>query len=300
MNGDGARPFELVVVSGKGGTGKTTFSACMSAAAFESGLDAVVVDCDVDAPDLHILLHPEKHSTIPFTGGGRAAVRQAACTGCGRCMELCRFGAVERREGRYSIAAGRCEGCMVCVDHCPAGAIETVDHVCGHIYESSTRFGPMLHALLKPGEENSGKLAAELRRMARRHPRPLILVDGPPGIGCPVISSLTGADFAVIVAEPTSSGVHDAERLATLLEQLSLKGGLVINKADLAPQQCERLENLAETHPSLELLGTLPFSRTVLECLEDAGIPTEARPDDAFSKAFGRIWKNLLEMMTEA
>jgi len=239
---------ELVVISGKGGTGKTSIVAALAA------LDQPVVlaDCDVDAPDLHILATPEIEHTHSFSGGRKARIVTGECCGCGRCVETCRFGAIRKAAGNdvvamtYAVDPMACEGCGACVAVCPAEAIEFEPVENGRWFVSQTRYGPMVHARMHPGEENSGKLVSTVRQEARQVAVTagidLILVDGSPGAGCPVIASLTGADLALVVAEPTPSGAHDALRVIGLAGQMKVPVALCINRWDLSPTRTRKLE----------------------------------------------------------
>ena len=243
---------ELVVISGKGGTGKTSITAAFAALA----RNAVLADCDVDAADLHLVLGPRVLETQDFVGGKRARINPAECNGCGTCADVCRFEAVRRTEGadaldgRYVIDAIACEGCGVCAAYCPRRAIAFEDCVNGRWYISQTRFGPMVHAELGIAEENSGKLVTLIRREARRiaeeQGKELLIVDGSPGIGCPVIASITGADAVLVVTEPTLSGRHDLGRVAQLAAHLRVRAMVCINKADLNAEIAQEIERDAK------------------------------------------------------
>ncbi len=239
---------ELVVISGKGGTGKTSITAALAYLA----APVVLADCDVDAPDLHLLADPVIEQCHAFSGGKRARVEADDCCGCGQCVDVCRFDAIHAASGNAVVGMTchvdplACEGCGACVSACPAGAMRFEPVTRGERYRSRTRFGPMVHARLHPGEENSGKLASEVRRAAREvaaeRGLPLILVDGSPGIGCPVIASLIRADHALIVAEPTPSGQHDALRVMELVSKLSVPASLCVNRFELNGPLAEELE----------------------------------------------------------
>jgi len=263
---------ELVVISGKGGTGKTSMAAAFAALA----CPAVVADCDVDAADLHLVLDPQVRQTSDFSGGKRATIDPSKCIGCGRCTGMCRFEAVSL-DGpandiigkTYAIDPVACEGCGVCVEFCPAKAIELDEVVNGQWFLSDTRFGPMVHAKLGIAQANSGKLVTLIRRQAREMAEErrldLIVVDGSPGIGCPVIASITGADLVLIVTEPTLSGRHDLGRVAGLAANFGIRTLLCINKADINPQMTAQIGAEARER-GITVVGEIPY-------------------DDAFTKA---------------
>ena len=258
---------EIVVLSGKGGAGKTSLTAAFAALA----RNKVICDLDVDAPDLHILLDPANTVSEAFVSGHLAAVNPALCDGCGLCLELCRFGAVVAApDGKCSIRPNRCEGCKTCVAMCPRKAIAFTPRTCGWHAVSDTRFGPLVHARLDPGAENSGRLVSLLKRkakeLAKRQGLDLILCDGAPGIACPVISSLSGATLAVLVTEPTPSGSHDLMRVADLCAHFRLPAGVIVNKADLNPEETARIEAAcaAKGHA---LLGRLPHDPDVTRAM---------------------------------
>jgi MinD superfamily P-loop ATPase len=236
---------EIVVVSGKGGTGKTTVTASLAVLAGRP----VVADCDVDAADLHLLLAPEVRERHEFRGGRVAVVRPDLCAGCGACAGLCRFGAIGRDgegDGGFRVDPSACEGCGVCVRFCPEGAIDFPERTCGEWMVSGTRCGPMVHARLRAGAENSGKLVARVREEARRialeEGRSPILVDGPPGIGCPVIASVTGAALVLAVTEPTVAGAHDLGRVLALTGHFGIPTAVCVNRWDVNPAMTERIE----------------------------------------------------------
>lgn len=227
-------PREVVVISGKGGTGKTSVVAAFAALAG----GAVLADCDVDAADLHLVLDPDVGSPHDFSGRQQAVIDPAACTACGRCAEVCRFAAVlGGRADDYSVDPVACEGCELCLRVCPSDAVHMEPVVNGAWMISETRFGPLVHARLGVAEDNSGKLVTLVRKEARatalRHGLPLVIVDGSPGIGCPVIASLSGADLVLAVTEPTVSGRYDLERALQVVRQFRLPFAVIVNRADL-------------------------------------------------------------------
>lgn len=244
-------PREIVIISGKGGTGKTSVTAAFAVLAAGR---AVIADCDVDAADLHLVLTPKIIGSMDFKSGHEAIILREKCQGCGLCEELCRFGAprpVEQPSGKllYAIDPVACEGCGVCVRFCPARAITFPERLCGEWMVSQTRCGPMVHACLSTAAENSGKLVAtvrgEARRIAEEQGLPLIITDGPPGIGCPVIATVTGAAQVLVVTEPTVSGEHDLKRVLKLARHFEIPAAVCVNKWDINPELTERIEKTA-------------------------------------------------------
>jgi MinD superfamily P-loop ATPase len=246
---------EIVVLSGKGGTGKTSLVGALAALV----PDKVLCDADVDAADLHLLLSPQVLERHDFTAGHKAAIDPDQCLGCGECLNWCRFNAIS---DDFVINSLLCEGCGVCFHLCPAQAVQFPDNHCGEWYISRTRFGSLVHARLGIAEENSGKLVTLVRREARRlaeeHHHPFILTDGPPGIGCPVISSLGNAQAVLLVAEPTVSGQHDLERVAALADHFRLPVLVLMNKADLHWEAAHEIEQFCAGR-GYHFLGHLPF-----------------------------------------
>jgi MinD superfamily P-loop ATPase len=258
------RISELVVISGKGGTGKTSVVASFAVLAEK----AVVADCDVDAADLHLVLSPDLMETHTFVSGHEAVIRRDDCCGSGVCREVCRFDAVsgDDRTGRFVIDPLACEGCGVCVELCPNSAIDFVERTCGAWYVSSTPSGPMVHARLGIAAENSGKLVSTVRHEARRvavgNGCTTILVDGPPGIGCPVIASITGATGVLVVTEPTVSGAHDMERVLELADHFDVPGAVCVNRWDLNPDGADRIESRARDHGAV-IAGRIRYDPAV-------------------------------------
>jgi MinD superfamily P-loop ATPase len=259
-----ARVPELVVISGKGGTGKTSVVASFAVLA----RDVVVADCDVDAADLHLILDPEILETHSFVSGHEAVIRQGDCNAFGTCRQVCRFGAVVARESStaFVIDPFACEGCGVCVELCPARAIDFVDRTCGEWFLSTTRSGPMVHARLGIAAENSGKLVStvrvEARRIAVENGNAAILVDGPPGIGCPVIAAITGATAVLVVTEPTVSGEHDLDRVLELAEHFGIPAAVCVNRWDIHPEGTERIEKHARERGAI-LAGRIRYDPMV-------------------------------------
>ncbi len=257
---------ELVVLSGKGGTGKTSVAASFFALAER----AAVADCDVDAPDLHLVLAPRVLERGPFAGGRKASIDTACCSDCGLCAEHCRFDAIHRvgTNGRaaYRVDPLACEGCGVCVDCCPVGAATLLESEGGEWFVSSTRHGPMAHARLGIAQENSGKLVSLVRRQGARialtERHELLISDGSPGIGCPVIASIAGVRLALIVTEPTLSGLHDLRRVAELCRQSGVATAICINKADLNDEVCTQIEAEAAVR-GIPVLGRIRYDAAV-------------------------------------
>jgi MinD superfamily P-loop ATPase len=255
---------QVLILSGKGGTGKTTVAGAFARLA----APCVTADCDVDAADLHIILSPAAAERNNFYGGKKAAIDPGKCVSCGRCLEVCRFDAVET--GPFRIKDTSCEGCGVCAWNCSANAISLREVLSGTWAVSGSRFGTFAGARLEPAEENSGKLVALLKteavKAAEAAGAAYLLLDGSPGIGCPVLASLGGVDAVVIVAEPTVSGRHDFTRLAELLVQQKLKGFLLVNKWDLNEEETLALEKAAAAF-GFGLLGRVPFDPGVIKTL---------------------------------
>lgn len=270
----GGRPEEIVIISGKGGTGKTSIAACFAQLAAES----VVSDCDVDAADLHLLLSPEVQEEGDFVGGVAVDIDTEECTRCGRCAEVCRFSAIpQTADGGYVIDQAACEGCGGCEIACPVGAISSEDAVNGKWFVSTTRFGPMSHAILSYAEENSGRLVILVRALAMdlaaksrvetvdaNDGSSNVIIDGSPGTGCPVIASVSGARYAVIVTEPTVSGLHDLLRVLDLTRHFRVPAGVIVNKADLNEEMTKRIEEAAR-EAEAGFLGTLPYDNAFTE-----------------------------------
>jgi MinD superfamily P-loop ATPase len=287
---------ELVVISGKGGTGKTSIVASFAALADER---AVLADCDVDAADLHLVLEPRVLRRTNFIGGSKARIKPGHCTACGKCEELCRFDAIYydgpgngRVDKTFRVDSLACEGCGVCAHYCAEEAIEFAPVICGQWFVSDMRFGPMVHARLGVGAENSGKLVTVIRqsaeKIARQHNLDLVICDGSPGIGCPVIASLTGASLALVVVEPTASGLHDFRRVAELLDKLGVPGLMMVNKADLNSETTERLEELAR-ELGITPVGRVPYDPAVTRAQIARRTVIEAS-DGPAAKAICDVW----------
>ncbi len=249
---------ELVVISGKGGTGKTSVTASFAVLAG----NAVLADGDVDAADLHLILQPEIKHREEFRGGHEAIIRAEDCLGCGLCEAHCRFDAIRPEDAVYAVDPSGCEGCGVCVRICPAQAIDFPVRPGGEWFVSGTRCGPMVHARLTPGGENSGKLVSLVREKAREiaeeKKMDLVIMDGPPGIGCPVIAAITGASMLLMVTEPTLSGAHDLERVLHLANHFRIPSMVCVNKWDINPSQTEEIEKMAQSLGA-EIAGRIAY-----------------------------------------
>jgi MinD superfamily P-loop ATPase len=286
---------QLTVISGKGGTGKTSITASLAVLA----KNVVVADCDVDAPDLHMLLHPQIHETQLFKGSKQAVIDKSKCTECDVCRKTCRFNAITEE---YTVDGIGCEGCGVCALICPVGAIKLKDRTSGNAYISKIQQGFMSHALLNPGEANSGKLVALVRQNAKNiaitEKLDLILIDGSPGIGCPVIASITGVDAALIVTEPTLSGIHDLKRVLALLGHFKVTPFVCVNMYDINPANSEQIQNYCRAN-SVEVLGLIPYDKEVTEAMVNGKTIVEYNLQSPVSREINTIWKKLITVMEQ-
>ncbi len=259
---------EIVVISGKGGTGKTSLTASF---AMMGAMDVVLADCDVDAADMHLLMQPDLDSSEDFYSGQVAYIEQANCISCGICMDVCRFDAVSVINDEYTITPLDCEGCGYCARVCPTETIINKDLLVGELYVSNIKTGSkMVHAHLGIGADNSGKLVAkvknEAKALALKYQKDYVLVDGSPGVGCPVISSLSGANFAVLVTEPSISGIHDLKRVYELVKKFNIKAGCIINKADVnIEKQAEIKQFLVDE--GIEHIIDLPYNEDFIKAM---------------------------------
>ncbi len=279
---------QIAIISGKGGTGKTILTASFASLA----RNKVMVDCDVDAADLHLLLHPtivEKHE---FSGGETAKIDKELCIECGKCIEFCRFDAIN---DDFVVDPILCEGCKLCSYLCPVEAITMEDNASGNWFISDTKYGPLVHARLNIAEENSGKLVTKVRQIAKEIAEDknmdYVIIDGPPGIGCPVIASLTGVNTAIIVTEPTLSGVHDMKRVLEVAEHFKIDTKVVINKYDINLDITENIKEVCEKE-NVDLVGLIPFSRQVSESIVK-GIPVVEYTQNDVSKEITSIWEKV-------
>jgi len=285
---------QVAVVSGKGGTGKTSLAASFAVLAGK----VVVADCDVDAADLHLLLQPKIVSKQEFKGSKLAVIDDAKCIKCGLCEEACRFSAIKD----LKIDPLLCEGCGVCVHVCPEAAITLKEKVAGYAYISETKYGPLSHARLNAAEANSGKLVTLVRRnaeeLASKGDYDLILIDGSPGIGCPVIASLTGVDLAVIIVEPTMSGLHDLERVLDLTNHFKIMSGVCINFYDINEENTEKITAFCKGR-GVPVFGRIPFDSSVIKAMVSRRPVVECFPSSPASKQIIDIWRQVEHILLE-
>ena len=286
---------QIVVLSGKGGTGKTFVTSSLAAIIS----NAVYADCDVDAANLHLMLSPVIRRTEPFVGGVIASVDTARCTGCGLCVDHCRFDAISMEGQTAVVDAVACEGCGVCKLVCPADAVALAEEEAGAWFCSQTEVGPMVHATLNPGAENSGKLVEQVRRTAveeaERTGAEWLVIDGPPGTGCAAKSAITGTDFALLVTEPTASGAHDLERIVRLAEFFGIPMGLLVNKSSLDEERTGELHDFAQKR-EIPLLGDIEFDRSVAEAITRLRLYPRDH-ENAVTETLRLCWTQLCERL---
>jgi MinD superfamily P-loop ATPase len=291
---------ELVILSGKGGTGKTTVAAALAHLASQEA-SLVMADADVDAANLELVLAPEKMEVHTFVGGKVAHIDPETCTACGSCADVCRFDAVHAGGDAYRVDRLACEGCASCFYLCPAEAIQMQEQQAGQWYRSQTPFGPLFHAHLYAGQENSGKLVLLIKQQARLWTRDtgagFLVVDGPPGIGCPVIAASSGADLALLVVEPTVSGVHDLRRILATAEHFRLPAVALINKSDLSARQTDEIRSFCALR-GVAIMGQIPYDAVVTEAMVQ-GQPVTAYADGKVSRALKRAWNEIKERLSK-
>jgi MinD superfamily P-loop ATPase len=276
---------ELVVISGKGGTGKTSIVGAFCHLASNK----VIADCDVDAADLHLLVFPEIIESHPFKGGKTAYIDKERCILCGECLSLCRFKAISEE---IEIASFLCEGCGLCVAACPENAITLRQETAGNWFISTTKYGPFVHAKLGIAQENSGLLVAQVRlaakKIAEEQCRDLIITDGPPGIGCAVISSITGTDLALLITEPTLSGIHDMDRTLELTSYFHIKTLVCINKFDINTEMSDKIEKIC-AHKGTDMIGKIPYDSAVTQAQINGMSVIEYKDSEAAS-SIAKLW----------
>ncbi len=295
---------QLVILSGKGGTGKTSVTAAFAHLAARGGLTGQVIlaDADVDAANLELVLQPHLLEEQDFKGGKVAVIDPDSCSECGLCETVCRFDAIHCADGLYSVDPIACDGCAACVYQCPSESITMREQVAGKFYFSESRYGPLYHANLYPGHENSGKLVTLVKQRARLQAldenRELVIVDGPPGIGCPVISAVSGADLALVVAEPTVSGAHDLRRALETLQHFGVRALVTVNKADIFPAGADEIEAFCHEQ-GVETIGRIPFDLTVASAMVAGEAVTAFQPQAPSSIAIRRVWMRVSALLLE-
>ncbi|MEA3306853.1 MAG: P-loop NTPase [Elusimicrobiota bacterium] len=280
---------ELVIISGKGGTGKTITTGAFATLA----KNKVMADCDVDAADLHLLLKPEIKEEEDFLSGTVAVIDKKLCNNCDLCRKVCRFDAISEN---YVVDPIACEGCDFCANVCPQKAITMERNPKGKQFVSDTAFGPFVHAKLGIGEDNSGKLVSSVRKKAseigKKKKSDWIIIDGSPGIGCPVIASMGGVNCALIITEPTMSGLHDADRIIQTAKHFKVPVKLIINKYDLNTEMSDKIADYCKDN-DISLVGKLPFDKTVVEAMVAGKTIIEHAPESAIAKKLSEIWKDI-------
>lgn len=301
------RVKQLVILSGKGGTGKTSISAALAALAQTSDkhLLSVMVDADVDAANLSLVLQPEKSESHEFWGGSVAEIDKSRCIGCDLCKLLCRYEAVipyNNDSGTYFIDPIACDGCAACFYGCSVEAIRMTPQQEGNWFQSETRYGSLFHAELFPGKENSGKLVTLIKQQARLWaedtPASLLIVDGPPGIGCPVISACAGADLGLIITEPSVAGIHDYQRILGVLQHFKIPSVVCINKTDIFPEGVDQIRHFS-TSQGVEILGDIPYDEHITQSMLQGNPITTLFPDAPSSTAIAEIWDKLVDRLSE-
>jgi MinD superfamily P-loop ATPase len=283
---------EIAIISGKGGTGKSSISAAFASIAQKT----VLADCDVDAANLYILFNPDHEEEQIFSGAKKAVIDYAVCNNCGLCAEYCRFDAIYYGAGAYKISEVSCDGCQLCTRVCPVKAVHMVESTGSRMFSGAFRHGQMVYGRLAPGEENSGKLVnlvrSKAKEISRKHNIETIIIDGPPGIGCPVISSITGVNTVVIVTEPTVSGLHDLQRAVDIALKFNMHPRVVINKYDLNVAMTARIETHCKS-AGIEIAGKLPFDASVVDAMVNCKTIYEWAPDSQLSHEMIKIWNKI-------
>jgi MinD superfamily P-loop ATPase len=285
--------MELAIISGKGGTGKSSIAAAFAT----MGSNVILADCDVDAANLYLLFNPEHEEEEPFTGSYKAVVDQEKCSLCGQCIPVCRFDAISEEDSRIIISETSCDGCFLCSRICPEQAITMQKNDKSRMYTGQFRNGRMVYGWLAPGEENSGKLVnlirEKVKKLAQQNGSSHIIIDGPPGTGCPVISTITGTDKVLIVTEPGISGLSDLKRTVELVQGFKYRAMVLINKYDLNPEMSLKIEHYCEK-VKVPVIGKLPFDPQITTAMLNCKTIVEWMPKSETSKALNRIWKTIL------
>ncbi len=290
---------EIVIISGKGGTGKTSITASFSWFAKEN---AILADCDVDAADMHLVTSPEKMKEEKFYSGELASLNQEKCTRCGKCIKVCHFDAIHLENQQYLIDPVACEGCGYCSYVCPTQAISMKKALAGELYASKTRMGSYFsHARLAIGADNSGKLVTEVRNQAKQlaeeYQKQTILIDGTPGIGCPVTASVTGTNLVVIVTEPSVSGVHDAERALELIQQFNIPAFFIINKADINLEKRDAILQISEKH-NIPVIAELPYHKDFTAAIQQ-GLTLPEMNNSKLNEKLEQAWKKIHDFVNK-
>ncbi|MFW9994339.1 MAG: P-loop NTPase [Candidatus Odinarchaeota archaeon] len=287
---------QLTVISGKGGTGKTTVTAAL----LNQAKNKISADADVDAPNLHLILHPEIKKTTDFYGLDLAVKDDDLCTSCGLCEETCRFGAISGEEINYAIDKYSCEGCAACEFICPEKAIKMVPRKVGVLYESVTRFSDISHALLDIGQENSGKLVAEVRKqandIAKEKKNELIIIDGPPGIGCPVLAAIADSNLVLIVTEATKTAIHDFQRVVDVTNHFNIPVAVCINKYTIAADMTAQIEKYCKDN-NIPVAGKIPYDKKMYEAVLAGQSIVEYDPDGVVATQIRGLWKNVSDLL---
>lgn len=297
-----SNPKQLVVLSGKGGTGKTTISSALIHLSSRS-IEGIFVDADVDAANLALIIGANHTIVHNFIAGKLALIDPGSCINCGRCFDICHFSAITppcSTDNTYQINDMLCEGCGACLFTCPQDAIHLEVQQAGEWMKSISNYGHFFHAELFPAAENSGKLVAVIKQSAKQYAEdqqiPLLIIDGPPGIGCPVISACTNTDLALLVAEPGASGFHDLERIIQMLDHFKIPSLICINKYDLYDEGTKEIQNLANSY-KIPVVGKIPFDKTVPESITKASPITLYNPQSAVSVEINQMWKQIEKIL---
>ena len=295
---------QLVILSGKGGTGKTSIAAALShlASDGEKPMSIVLADADVDAANLELILSPSNTRKEDFLGGQVAEINQRRCSQCGECKRVCRFNAIRTTEDGLVVDPIACEGCAACVYACSSNAISMKEQVAGAWFHSDSLYGPLFHALLYPAQENSGKLVTLIKQHAKLHAIDngcdLTIIDGPPGVGCPVISAVSGVDLALIVAEPSKAGVHDMHRILETTDHFSVSSVVCINKADLSTEGSAEIESYCQDK-GIPVVGTIPFDTDIPRAMAQGQTIIAYQPDGSASRALRAMWQEIVALLRE-
>ncbi len=287
---------QIAIISGKGGTGKTSITSAFASLTN----NAVFADCDVAAADLHLIFKPEIKETFDFQGATKVSIEQEDCIRCGLCFNLCRFDAIDRIRNQYYVREFSCEACDLCRKACPVSAINKIDKKAGDYFISDSRFGPMVHSQLEIGEELSGKLVALIRdnaqEIGKAENKDFLIIDGPPGIGYTAIATITGVDIALLISEPTQSGLHDLKRSIQLLDKYDIPAVVIVNKWDLNPEMTKMIEEYCKTE-DIKILSKIPYSRKFTHAMIEQKTIIEFAPDCESSVLLKKAWKELVSMI---